>query len=462
VITAPTSVVGSGTPATVTEAALQNAINKGGQIVFNAGGPVTIPITSALLVKKNCIIDGGGVVTLDGGGSSRVFDVPNTGTQLQLQNMTLQNASTASANLRGGAVYVFQSTFIAINVLFQNNSAAQTGKDVGGGAVYQFECSKCIYSGCTFMNNTGSNGGAIGSLGLDFILYNCNFTNNRATGTGGSTGGAGGAVYIDGVSFGTPNHVFEVGHCVFRGNSGDLFGGGVFCYLYPGSGSSASIDNTTFDSNVLGGMGGLGGGLYVQNETFTLLASTFTNNTCTDLGGGLWVEAGNPATITNCTFTGNKVTSPSNGFGGAIDIVTGDANLTNLTIAENMAANYAGGIFAPTSSSVTVKNCLLQNNTAGSTLNGLNVNRTLTDGGGNVQWPSKRANGDFDTPVTATTVFADALLGPLAANGGPTLTMAIPLTSRAVGAGVAAGAPPIDQRGVLRTLPVDTGAYEAK
>ena len=445
----------------MTEAAIQAALSRGGTIVFNAGGPVTVPITSQLLVTRNVIIDGGAKVTLDGGGASRIFYAPYGGASLQLQNMTLQNASTVAKGLRGGAVYVFQGTFIAINVAFQNNAAAPSGKDVGGGAVYQFECSKCVYSGCTFTGNTGSNGGAIGSLGLDFIVYGCTFTNNTATGIGGATGGSGGAIYVDGVSYGTPNHVFKVGHSTFKGNSGDLMGGGVFCYLYPGTGSSASIDTTTFDSNALNGTGGFGGGLYVQNETLTLVCSTFTNNSCTDLGGGLWLEAGNPATITNCTFNGNKVTSPSNGYGGAIDVVTGTADLTNLTIAQNFAGNYAGGIFAPNSSSVTVKNCLLQNNTGGATTNGQNVNRTMTDGGGNMQWPTRRPDGDYDTKVTPTVLWADALLAPLAQNGGPTETQAIPLTSPAVNAG-AAGGPLIDQRGVARTPPDDIGAFEAK
>jgi len=58
--------------------------------------------------------------------------------------------------------------------------------------------------------------------------------------------------------------------------------------------------------------------------------------------------------------------------------------------------------------------------------------------------------------------FTDPLLGPLADNGGPTLTMALSPDSPAVDFGTAIGAPPTDQRGFARPsgLGVDMGAYE--
>ena len=60
---------------------------------------------------------------------------------------------------------------------------------------------------CNFINCTGSNGGAVNSLGSELWLLKCKFTNCKATGTGGGAevgasgqGGIGGAVYIDGIS----------------------------------------------------------------------------------------------------------------------------------------------------------------------------------------------------------------------------------------------------------------------
>jgi hypothetical protein len=56
----------------------------------------------------------------------------------------------------------------------------------------------------------------------------------------------------------------------------------------------------------------------------------------------------------------------------------------------------------------------------------------------------------------------DPKLGPLAENGGPTLTMALLAGSPAIDAGDTPAAPPTDQRGVPRPFGVaaDIGAYE--
>jgi hypothetical protein len=56
----------------------------------------------------------------------------------------------------------------------------------------------------------------------------------------------------------------------------------------------------------------------------------------------------------------------------------------------------------------------------------------------------------------------DAKLGPLQNNGGPTWTHALMPTSPAINAGTLMGAPPTDQRGILRPqgAAVDIGAYE--
>src|ERR1019366_8634124 len=58
--------------------------------------------------------------------------------------------------------------------------------------------------------------------------------------------------------------------------------------------------------------------------------------------------------------------------------------------------------------------------------------------------------------------FADPKLGPLANNGGPTLTMALLPGSPAIDAGNTSLAPATDQRGVPRpfSLAADVGAFE--
>ena len=86
-----------------------------------------------------------------------------------------------------------------------------------------------------------------------------------------------------------------------------------------------------------------------------------------------------------------------------------------------------------------------------------NILGTLTDAGHNL-------SSDFSYllsgPGSASGL--DPKLGPLANNGGPTLTLALLPGSPAIDAGNTAAAPPTDQRGVPRTYgqAADIGAFE--
>ncbi len=82
---------------------------------------------------------------------------------------------------------------------------------------------------------------------------------------------------------------------------------------------------------------------------------------------------------------------------------------------------------------------------------------TITDAGYNM---SSDGSANFNSGSSFN--FTDPLLGPLADNGGPTLTMALSAGSPAVDFGTSVGAPNTDQRGFARPsgLGVDVGAYE--
>ena len=74
----PTAVVvGTGTAASCTEAALSSALTKGGIVTFNCGAaPATITVTATIELPTtvDTVIDGGGTVTIDGGGTVRILD----------------------------------------------------------------------------------------------------------------------------------------------------------------------------------------------------------------------------------------------------------------------------------------------------------------------------------------------------------------------------------------------------
>ena len=73
----PDHVVGSGTPASCTSAAVVSAVASGGYISFRCGRkPVTITMTATAKVVNTSrwvVLDGGGLVTLSGGGRHQIL-----------------------------------------------------------------------------------------------------------------------------------------------------------------------------------------------------------------------------------------------------------------------------------------------------------------------------------------------------------------------------------------------------
>src|SRR5664279_885289 len=65
--------VGKGTSASCTETALDAALAGGGTVTFNCGGAATITVTSPKLILQNTTVEGGGNITLSGGGTTQIF-----------------------------------------------------------------------------------------------------------------------------------------------------------------------------------------------------------------------------------------------------------------------------------------------------------------------------------------------------------------------------------------------------
>src|SRR5664279_4516350 len=77
-ISNPDHIIGNGTPQSCTAQAFINAVAQGGKITFNCG-PEQVEITLTKPAKvvndatANIVIDGGGLITLSGGGKTRIL-----------------------------------------------------------------------------------------------------------------------------------------------------------------------------------------------------------------------------------------------------------------------------------------------------------------------------------------------------------------------------------------------------
>ena len=143
---------------------------------------------------------------------------------------------------------------------------------------------------------------------------------------------------------------------------------------------------------------------------------------------------------------------------------TRPVDIVNCTIVDNHAPGefaFAAGINVGEDNALRIRNTILEGNTAGNVWNPWNIRRTVLDGGGNLQWPQTRPNGQSEPPATASVVWAEPILLPIGSFGGITATMPPDDLSPAIDGGVTPGAPDADQRGRRRIPPIDVGAYEA-
>ena len=105
--------IGDGTPASCTSAAVVAAVAAGGVITFSCGpAPVTITLTATAKVRNangpRIVLDGGGTVTLSGGGQRRILymntcDAAQGWTTSHCQDqetpqLTVQNLTFADGN----------------------------------------------------------------------------------------------------------------------------------------------------------------------------------------------------------------------------------------------------------------------------------------------------------------------------------------------------------------------------
>jgi hypothetical protein len=214
-------------------------------------------------------------------------------------------------------------------------------------------------------------------------------------------------------------------------------GGGI----YNGSTGTLALTNCTLAGNSATQPGSSGGGIdNASTGAITLANCTFSGNSA-DFGGGIFNSDTGTLTLTNCTLSGNSAT---NFGGGIVNLSTAAATLTNCTVAGNSATNSGDGIFNTGGGTVTLQN----------TIDVDSSNGAITDAGYNI--------------IGGTA--AEAGLGGLRDNGGPTQTMALLPGSPAIDAGsnaLAVDANNValtgDERGLARVVngTVDIGAYEA-
>ena len=506
------AVVGNGTPASCTEAAFDSALlaasTGGGTITFNCGpNPATIQLSIAKLVTLSDVtIDGGDRITLNAGNNDRHF-FAGPGVTFELRHLTLRDGNSL---VNGGAIEASGADVILDSVHLGNNYST-----VSGGAIYCYDGTLTIRDS-TFENNGASTGGAIYNDGCAVTIDGSRFLANEALdtlGRGGAINNAppgtvamtgsllqgnrapdGGGLYVD------SGATADLVRVTFRDNSGN-HGGGL-----ENAGTTTARDSLFEENTVTGSGGGLwnfggqltlrrttvrantaheGGGINSYGSQLNLTDVNIINNVAEGTHGGGLYHGGGTAFVANATISGNRATDANGNGGGIYQYSDDNLTLTNVTLAENEAGFFGGGLFHYGRYAI-LTHVTLVDNVAGAAGDAIYDDSPMTPANpGVVQIANSVIAGSTNTfcgglfqslghnisngpcvalnhPTDRENYAGDLGLGALGFNGGDFImnTILPEAGSPLIDAADAALCPALDQRGAARVGACDIGAVE--
>ena len=452
-----------------TYALVFGALNIGETITILGAGPAATTIEQSTVGR---VLDADEGLTVSGVTITGGNVAGNAGSA----GSTPGQAGGKGGNASGAGIDATGATFLTDVVVTGNEAVGGAGGKGANG------------NGGTPAGGNGGEGGSASGVGIDggnpLVLTRVTVSGNTGTagaggdggaaGAGGGTGGTGGrsgSTYAAGVSTGLVDVTItdstiagNVSKSAPGGTGGSNGGIGL-----PGVGGQSEaahsvglfsnglvkLTNVTVAGNLgYGGTGGKGG----TATGVAPISGGKGGSTFGAAGGGIGLYNGAEGIFASVTLAANTVTPGTAGKGGSGPSGSGaDGSLTGTR----------GGNLFLTTAEAEMRNSIVAAGSggAGNQECQLNSGSTLTSNGHNL---IGRTGQCIAAAATGDLLGADAKLGPLAANGGPTLTMALLPGSAAIDSGEApcvdADGQPLgsDQRGLPRGTPCDIGAFEVQ
>ncbi|MBK8466537.1 MAG: hypothetical protein IPL32_11955 [Chloracidobacterium sp.] len=468
-ITSPLTINGAGAGLTIIQSnAAQNTATERVFHILAGGTAVAIDGVTIQNGKALNVTDGGRGAGIKAGENSAGDSAIN----LTITNSTIQNNF---ADTRGGGLAINKGNLTITNCGFTGNVAgSNVGNSGAGGAIFidsqdnvTVPGQNAVITNTVMTNNKAESsivntfGGAVIARALNAtVTFNgCTVSNNQSIATA-TTGCATGA--CNGFAGGLYN---QQGRMILlnssiSGNSSSHYHPGIRNLASTQAAATLDITNSTisnnsssFDDAQGGGAANIVGGSFdaaINIDHSTISGNTLTGNV--SLGGGL-LNVGNTGgsavmNITNSTISGN---SSHDVAGIYSDGAFGTCVIDFSTITGNVAdaaSGDGGGIYQDTTAggATFVSNSISANNVA-------SVNVDINDLPTSLNYNHIENPDAFFVVAANDVIGSDPLLGPLANNGGPTLTHIPGLPVRdLIPTGTNGCGSPVsnDQRGALR------------
>ncbi|MFK7885234.1 MAG: thrombospondin type 3 repeat-containing protein [Gammaproteobacteria bacterium] len=444
----------------IAEAAVQ-AGAEGAVISFALPAASTITFSSPLLISRTfdedheLAIEGGGTITLSGGGASQLFvvngesglfpDVDAPVGHLVLRDLELRDGFT---NDTGGAIYSDGDVRIERSTLV-NNRAIVTGNVFtcllgpqceGGGAIFnggfaQLTIVESELRGNEASGGIGDVGGAISNAGAMIVSESLFFSNQAGLG-GGAIASGGLVAILDSQFVGNQTDALIAG---FNGG-GAILNGSSFSGLSPFN-SMTIVRSELRDNRTIGQS--VDGGAIVSNAELVIAESLLVGNEVLGFGSeaGALKNNSSPLLVLNTTFSGNAARGQS-ASGGALVNTIGEISLVHTAFVDNevtepFISNGFGGAIKQSDDPISpiniINSVFLNNRAVAEEANDIRggvraFNSVIEDPSGVVfieQDGVLIGDGASNIQVGADLYPAALALDQLADNGGPTSTYAI-------------------------------------
>ena len=280
-------------------------------------------------VDKKLKFTADSMVTLNGKGISRIFDVGDTAKGSTFNNIKFINAYNTGTS---GAMYVKTQDVKVTNCIFQDCYARQ---GAGISTLYNNDsCVNLIVENCKFIHNHAQRtAGAIAAYGNNTRLINCLFDSNYVYNDVELMTLYGGAIQIgldDAVSTG------YVYNCKFINNYVDPVNershGGAGCVR----------DGITYENCIFVNNSAAQGGALTYHASGLIKNCTFINNSAVYYGGALstgLVGMDMDLKVQNCSFEGNVAP-----IGGAVQLIGKNIDIIKCNFDDNNASQTGGAI----------------------------------------------------------------------------------------------------------------------
>ncbi len=260
-----------------------------------------------------------------------------------------------TATNSGAGVYCLNGLLTNCHIIGNNAGATYTDSSSGGGGIFfaagairdsLIALNQSYYGGGVFCLNAG-------------VISNCMVSSNTANSGGGAYCKNGGKIVDSEIKWNTGGGAQAEGVTEpFAGRCDVSFNSGIGVSLSSSSQTGANL-TVSYNTN-----GGHGGGMRITYNGVLQNAVIVSNvTTRSDRGGaGIYLNGAGTSLVANCRVLGNQ----SQYMGGGVYLLNGHTSLIwNCRIEGNEALTHnGGGVEVADTCVLTLRNCLIANNTA--------------------------------------------------------------------------------------------------